>query len=148
MEEKIKKICLVGLLMVALLSGLSIAYYYAIFLPSHQEKIHLSSMKERCREVGEEIDQQRKENPLYSATLIEPEYTYNKKLNTCLYYAEFRFGPNPPYESYIGIVKDALSNKIIMQFHARIDKDDTLLSCDGCIDKEDFYSKKAELFNQ
>lgn len=148
MKEKIKKICLLGLLMIALLSGLSIAYYYVIFSPSHQEKIHLSAMKERCRKVGEEIDQQRKEDPLYSATFVEPEYTYNKKLDTCLYYAEFRFGPNPPYESYIGIVKDALSNEVILRFHARLDIDRTLLSCDGCTDKEDFYNKKTTLFNQ
>lgn len=148
MKEKIKKICLVGLLIVALLSGLFIAYYYVIFSPSHQEKLHLSSMKERCREVGEEVDQQRKENPLYSATLVGPEYTYNKKLNTCLYYAEFRFGPNPPYESYIGIVKDALSNEVILRFHARLDVNHTLLSCDECIDMEDFYNKKVMLFNQ
>lgn len=133
---------------ICLIIGFFVGQWYSENKQEIQDDDYIFSMKEKCKKVGEEVDRERMKDPFYSITSVEPEYAYNKKINTCLYYAEFKFGSNPPYGSYIGVVKDALSNKVIMQFHARIDKDDTLLSCDGCIDKEDFYSKKVILFNQ
>lgn len=144
MNKKIVIIIVIILTLVAIFIG----QRYLLNKQKVQNENYIFAMKEKCKKAGEKVDQERIENPLYSTTNVEPEYTYNKKLNTCLYYVEYRFGPNPPYESYIGIVKDTLSNELIMQFHARIDKDDTLLSCEGCTNKEDFYHKKAELFNQ
>ena len=49
------------------------------------------SMKEKCRELGEKLYEQDKESYVgREGFLFEPKYTYNKKLDTCLYSAGWK----------------------------------------------------------
>ena len=100
-----KKIIIIVVILFSLI-GIFAGQRYLSNKQKIQNENYIFAMKEKCKKIGEKVDQERRENPLYSTTNVEPEYIYNKELNTCLYYVEYRFGPNPPYESYIGIIKN------------------------------------------
>ncbi len=86
-----KKIILTTSLSVAiLLIGISFSYYYFFFLPGRkieqeeaERKEFLLSMKQECNRVGKELYEQDKEE--WDKSLFDPEYAYNKDLETCLY---------------------------------------------------------------
>ena len=104
MKEKItlNRVIKLSIIFAVLLIACSVSYYYVVFLPQkhraeteqpkkdnqaeaeQQEKEHLLSTKERCREAGDKLYQQKIED-LGRDNLLIPEYYYNEGLNTCLY---------------------------------------------------------------
>lgn len=84
MKKILIGICIVaGLVIVA-----SISYYFLSYLPKLNEKKFLLAQQEKCLEVGKTAYEA--DIRYYGADkLDEPQYGYNKKLNTCIYSNEY-----------------------------------------------------------
>jgi len=68
---------------------LATGYYFVIYLPKFNDKKFTLIMQEKCREVGEQA--YKADLKQYNvSSLNHPEYTYNKKLGTCIYASGYR----------------------------------------------------------
>ena len=103
--------------------------------------------KIKCQEIGEKLYKDLV-NKLGSLLVFNPTYTYNKRLNTCLYAGGF-FGSNEA--DYMEMfVKDTISNEDILFYMARLENGefvriDILGSAQSI---PDFNFKKDLLFNE
>ncbi|MBS3904203.1 MAG: hypothetical protein KGZ39_02630 [Simkania sp.] len=74
--------------------AISVGYYFVFYLPKiSQEKSELT-MREKCREVGEQA--YKADLKQYNvSSLNSPQYGYNKKLRTCIYASGYHNEGNP-----------------------------------------------------
>ena len=131
----------VGLVIVLFIVGISIAYYYSIFLPEKESQDFLFSMKQKCQISGTKLYKEDSKE-MESDALFVPEYAYNQKLNTCLY-----AGGYIQKNSLQKWIKDVHSNKEIVLF---MDVDGKVIindkMCDVCVSNKEFEKQKQELF--
>ena len=107
---------------------------------AQQEQEFLLRMKQECKGEGEKVYQQQKEDGLI---LLNPEYTYNNQLNTCLY-AGGQISEDGSYLEYW--VLDVFSNKELVHYIA-FNGEPQIQICPTCLSSvEDFEIKKKELF--
>ena len=141
--DKIIKFSVIAML--SLIISFSVFYYFVIFLPKEQEQEFSFSMKQKCKTAGEKIYQEDKEGAKESKNLFikVPEYTYNQRLNTCLYFGGY-FKENFSE----GWVKDSFTNKKIISFIEFEDNKSNRFTCLTCLSQEEFKEKKQELFNK
>lgn len=135
-----------------LLIGFSIFYYYVVFLP-HKEQTKLKqeqkdeqefifSMKRKCQEGGDKIYQKDIEE-LGKYKMCVPEYSYNRKLNTCLY-----FSCHIEKDWLNKWVKDVFGNNEIISF-IESKGEVVTFGCPTCVSSnEEFEKQKQELFTQ
>ena len=142
MKEKIKTIIFIIVLIVIGIGVITGVQQYRKFLQEKVEKEFLFTMKQKCREEGNKIYQEDVKHAGFD-TMCSPEYSYNKKLNTCLYFS-----------CYIGIdwvnkwVKDVFSNKEILSL--MISGGEVLtINCPTCVASEEEFDRiQRELFSQ
>jgi len=139
-------------LVIALVSlGLA---FYAVFLQpksAEQKQESLLSMKMKCQDIGNKLyEQDIKElkESLINITPLNPEFTYNKKVDTCLYSGGIISGDGT-IEKW---VRDGLTNKNLLlyeyYYNSATGKSDVLL-CDICAStQQEFDNLKQELFNE
>ncbi len=145
MNHKIK-IILITAIIVAIIT--SIPWFLLLKSRSQQtEEEYIFSMKQKCREVGSKLYEQDVEE-LGLVNVLNPEYYYNKELNTCLY-----TGGQVQKDYLEKWVKDSLTNKWIIAFIRRtIDGEKRVMSksvCPECLStNEEFERQKQELFSQ
>jgi len=120
-----------------------------------QEKVNESNnptsssllTKIRCQEIGEK---QYKDlvNKFGSSLVFNPEYTYNKRLDTCLYSGGYFGGNGADYMTMF--VRDTISNKDILFYMARFENGEFIrLDIPGNSQSiPDFNQKKDLLFNE
>ena len=68
--------------------------------------------KRICMEVGERVDQKERKGDTYGAIILEPTYSYNDSLKTCLY-AGGLMNVKENYNSYW--VRDCLTNQVLVE---------------------------------
>ena len=154
--EKIKTILqwnnLNKLIVVSVVLLLPAIYYFGYFLPGQKEEARIFSMQQKCREVGEKLYKEdiASNDPLESI-IWGPEYYYNKRLNTCLYYNRISFLPsNIETSSVQSFVKDSFTNKVLLLWYwKRFNEDREVVACGVCVPtEEEFYARKEALFSQ
>lgn len=120
--------------------------FWVLVQNNNQDSPQLS-LKKECREAGENIYQQEVANQSPTQTYFEPEYTYNKDLDTCLYAGGFVSvaGENTYLDRW---VKDSLTNEEIVGYRAIDDIPISPEYCgDTCVSSPgEFYERKNELF--
>jgi len=115
-------------------------------------------LQEKCREIGQEAF--KADSQVYGAgNLDQPQYGYNKKLNTCIYSSGYRFEGNPSKgvsnDSFLKHncdayweqwVKNSYTNERIIQVYNSVDN-----KCEWTTPTErivKFQEDRDELFNQ
>lgn len=127
--------------------GLSVAYYYVSFLPQKertrleqqkQEQLakeikEQTAQKEKCREIGTRAYESYKSIHQGVDYFFEPEFKFNKELNTCIYSGGYSRG-----NYWDRFVKDAFTDRIIILTYNFIDEKDER--------QEEMDAKRIELF--
>lgn len=142
MKKIIKKISIIIIVLIIILS----LFYYLIFFLFPEKEIKQMT---RCREIGNKVYQQDKEEwedknsegENVILLVYEPEYYFNKRLNTCLYYGGYKIY----YKDLVRgreFVKNSFTNEKII-FRAILN--DKLLSG---LSIDEFNSQKQKLFNE
>jgi len=109
-----------------------------------KEEEFMFSMKQKCREEGNKTYQE-DEKEKGSGSLCVPQYSYNKELNTCLYYGCFIASDGKFMEKW---VKDVFTNEEIIMIILLEGKPGTTI-CSECVSSiEEFNRQKEELFSQ
>lgn len=107
-----------------------VGYYFIIYLP--KEKKEYLTNQIRCRQEGNKLYlSEKEEGEKYASSMsnferilgyfiYNPEFKFNKKLNTCLYKGEKRWGEEINFKSYF--IKDVYTNKNIFIWESVMDK--------------------------
>jgi len=152
----LNKILKIILIIAILIIAFSVFYQYVIFMPQkdrlkteEQKQEKLLEQLAKCREVGNKIYQEQKEDvekgTVVVSIMMNPEYIYNKKLNTCLYAGGIiTTFPNTNVKPTVTHwVIDSYTNQEIISY---TESDNKRLA--GINSLEEFQLKKIELFNQ
>jgi len=133
MKANFNKLTKGALIFSFLLVVFSFFYYYVIFLPQKEEarleqqkqeqlvkeQKEQTELVERCREAGEKAYNSYKNNNKGVDYFFDPEFKFNKELNTCIYSGGYSSG-----NFWERFVKDTFTERtIIMTFNFR-DKED------------------------
>lgn len=143
--------------LLSLIVIISAVYYFAFKLPEISERKFVLAQQEKCRDAGDKA--YKADLKQYNAdSLDEPEYSYNKTLNTCLYFSGYKYEGNRSSGQSKDIfthncdaswelwVKDAYSNKkIISVMNFNSNKCEWMTHSDT-IDK--FWKEKNDLFGE
>jgi len=108
-------------------------------IPSAQDRELTKKLK--CQEVGEKYQQASLDGVRGSNIVIDShEIAYSKKLNTCLYFAQWSV-LNTPHKV---VIVDLLTNKVLAEaFGSDVNKAGSLGE-----PYKDFYNKKNEWFSE
>ena len=119
---------------------------------------YILAMKMKCNEMGQQYHPN-KFNP-QSGAATSVAYTYNSKLNTCLYYWASFYKDNQGYNNVLLLVNDMLTNKDLLLYHAYQDTTGNYNyspvgtsnipseSQEDITSMEDFNRRKSILFNE
>ena len=128
----IKKVIIAATVLVAL----AVSYYFVIFLPQRNDDARVFASNQKCKDEGENIYKEDK----IKREMNQPEYIFNKKLNTCLYSSGWSNCDKDICVIY-SFVKDSLTNKTIIYSSVVADKSYGLSG-------EEFKKQKQEFFDQ
>ena len=96
----------------------------------------LIMLKSKCREDGKRGSDEWIKRYYQDTFLLDPQYAYNVKLNTCLYAQSYIEGQT----TYGAFIVDAYANQAIIEYTQRDGQQV------GPISKDDFNKKYKELF--
>jgi len=150
----LNKVFKISITIAILVIAVSISYYYLIFLPNkeraklqQQKEELIFSMQSKCREMGEKLYNKGVED-LGEYSVFNPEYYYNKKLNTCLYAGGYI------KKDYLEkLVRDSFTNKPIITFiemaRENGEREVITFGCPECVSSnEEFEQQKQKLFSE
>ncbi len=125
------------------LANKQIEYQYSLLKNNSQNNFN---NEVKCHDIGEKLFVQDQEK--YGiGTVYDPQYHYNKKLDTCLYAVtnnEFGVGlPNAKRMAFTILIKNSLTNETILKFVQNAYEDQEQLTKR----QDQFYEKYKELFS-
>lgn len=135
----------------ALAVSLSIGYYFVIYVPRlqnvrmAQEKTQeLYRRKEACAKQSEIYYEKLKKEVVQSASVLNPSYHYNAKLEKCFY-----SGGTFQGSAISKYIIDISENETIAMFLSGVDGK-TLIGnlCDTCMELEPYEAKEKELLEK
>jgi hypothetical protein len=135
----------------------SAVYYFSYTLPrmreaeiaaerKRQDSTRALSLAQKCRSDGMRFFENRKEDRDTELTVWDdPEFHFNKSLNTCLVDFGYRFRLKSGGELEDEWIWDIYSNRSIADSHARTDEAGKVIG-DGQLRVDSFLAKKTKLF--
>ena len=108
------------------------------------------ALKEKCKEEGIRAHEKLEEELVGTFFLINPEFTYNKELDTCLYAGESFGGSEPASTMSQWWVRDVFGNKDILLYITFGGEAVGGSICgDGCVASlAEFEKEKKRLFGE
>ena len=143
MKENTKIILITAIIVITLFSIVSFLLLKKEEQRAEDEYIFL--MKKTCREIGNNLYE---EEIVYiqdaeGVSFLNPEYHYNKELNTCLY-----AGGKIKTDYFEKWVKDIFTNKWIIAY-ITVGENPFTTGCPECLStNKEFEQRKQELFNK
>ena len=116
---------------------------------SQNDDLHPLALKSKCREDGEKIRSEWKRTYFQDVFSDEPQYVYNRSLQTCFWLGEYT-GPSidrgsagklVPVQTHVQFILDVYTNKTLIEYTEHNGEQI------GDVSKADFQRRKSQLFD-